>query len=239
MSIYFNLGYRFKINNDLMPNGSILLASTIAMHTLWRRKFTKTPQAQRRLFDPQLYMAGLDPNQSGKVCTKLASYPWFGIKDISEYDSNIQSQNEWSHIVEQQINQCWRRNVLNPQNDSKNIEDAIRMCIDFQLNIGCEAIILPSPLTYDFSTNYSDELFWLDKGLQYIKSRSEISIPVYATIALNDNCLRYSDPQANSLLKLIYDSVGAREPDGIYFVVEQGNEPDDTKHISNTRVLLM
>jgi hypothetical protein len=38
-------------------------------------------------------------------------------------------------------------------------------------------------------------------------------------------------------LDLILDSIGAREVDGVYLVIEQGNEADETRHITNTRVL--
>ena len=237
MAVYLTFGYQQNLDPGIVPYGSLILASTITSHTLLRRKIDKLPHFKNRLFDPQLYMAGLDPNQSKAVCATLSSYPWFAVKELQEFDSDLQSQANWKKETLEKMISHWPRKPINPDEEPELVNDAIRDCIDFQLRVGCEAIILPSPLTSDPGTDYSHELYWLDRGLEYISSKLISSLPIYATVALNDNCLRYSDPLANPLLALILDTVGAREINGVYLVVEVGSESNMTRHISNTRVL--
>lgn len=237
MSVLINTGYRFALNPDIIPDGGIILAATIPMHTLVRRKINQYEHLGNRFFDPQLYMAGLDPNQSGETCAILASYSWFGVDGLIEYESDQQSQSAWRRGTLEKITEKWPRNPINSNINPDMVRDVVRDCIDFQIQLGCSGIILPSPLTYDPGTNYSEELFWLDTGINYVRSRADLNIPVFATIALADNCVRYSDPIANPLLDTILDSVGAREVDGVYLVIEQGSESNESRHISNTRLL--
>ncbi len=236
MSVLINFGYKFKLNDDIKPDGSLILASTLKIHTMDRRKKGKYPHFNDLLFDPQLYLAGLDPNQSGKFCATLASYPWFGINGINKYESDQISQKDWAKQAEKLIVNLWTRDAPDPKKDTKLVKDVIGDCVDYQLQLGCKAIILPSPLTHDPGTDYSDELFWLDSGIEYIQ-RNGINLPVYATIAIVDSCLRFYDPHQNPVLDLILDSVSAREINGVYLVIEQSNERSETKHISDTRVL--
>lgn len=238
MSFYANIGYNFSLPNEsgveLLPDGSFILGSAMPIHQLERRKFDKKhPHLIKRLFDPQLYLAGLDANQAPKPCANLASYPWFGVSELNEYISKLQNQNQWKNAAVNKIADLWTRQV---PSDPCLLNTIVADCIDFQRRIGCHAIILPSPLTTDPSTNYEIELAWLDSSLDNVRHHN-IDIPVFATVAFSDICVNYIDPLNNNLLELILDSISAREVDGVYIVLEQGQEPSDARHCSSTRAL--
>ena len=71
MAILINFGYQFPLKENIIPDGSMLLANSIAMHQLERRNLSKYKHFENLYFDPQLYLAGLDPNQSPKACAKI------------------------------------------------------------------------------------------------------------------------------------------------------------------------
>lgn len=232
MSFFANVGYKFPLPNDATADGSVLLCSAMPMHQLLRRKRQKHPHMQTLVFDPQLYMATLSPNQARKQCVRLSSYPWFGVK-LPPYDSSQQRQKDWKDAAEVQISALWPGKP--PTEDSK-IDDAVREAVDFQVKIGCATIVLPSPLTDDPATNYDVELNWLDRGLAYCRS-SGVTLPIYATVALADLCVRYADPTSNALLDAILDAVSARGVHGAYIVIEQGGEPSDSRQCATKRTV--
>jgi len=186
----------------------------------------------KRLFDPQLYFANVDP-RAEKICTYLASYPWFGLQGIPTYESSIQNQKEWSAQVRRDIGSRWPRSA---PKDPSVIENGLRECIDYQIRNGYEGIILPSPLTIDPSTSYDEELMWLDEGIRVARELNS-DLPLYGTIALCDVCVRYIAPNENRLLEQIADSISARDVDGAYLVLEQSSEPNDTRHCADVRSL--
>jgi hypothetical protein len=206
--------------------GAVVMASGVPSHTLWRRKrrslahgglFEAPPP--RLLFDPQVYLSSLQPEQCRSVCANLVSYPWFVAEDASEFDSKKQRQREWKKAAREEVVSLWRP----PQADRKSIERAVNACTELQLRMQCEALILPSPLTRNPSTDYSLELEWLDVGIERAKALS-VSQPILATIAISDTCLSGIAPLENALLETIVDQVSARPVDGAYFVLEQANE---------------
>jgi|GEM_PF-1174710 len=228
MPFYVNVGYKFALEPTIHPAGSIILASALTMHTLDRRKFDgRYPHLANRLFDPQLYMAGLDPNKSRKACANLASYPWFGVSGLDAFDSDEQTQPEWRQDTEDSIHEVWPRAAVT---DIAAIQDAVRQCVDFQVRLGCSSLILPSPLTIDPGTDYSPELAWLDSAIEYTRREQHVDIPIFATVGISDGCLRFLEPSRNPLLDLVLDSVSARPVDGVYIVLEQSQEAPDTKH---------
>jgi hypothetical protein len=233
MSFFVNLGYSFTISKGTNPTGSMILASALPMHQLERRKF-KDLHLKARWFDSQLYMSSLDSAVAIDHCSKLASYPWFGVNDLKEYQSALQTQKSWMDFAKANIRDIWKGNI---PDSPPTIQLGVRESIDLQRRIGCCGVILPSPLTIEPGTNYQAELLWLDAGLDYFRKLNDCHLPVYATVALSDVCIRFSEPQENSLLELILDAVSAREVDGVYIIVEQASERDDARHCANSRAL--
>ncbi len=237
MTFIANLGYTFGLPQSVNLDTSILASSTMPSFQLQRRKLGKYPYLKHRMFDPQLYLAGLDAAESPKHCTYLASYPWFGVRNLPEYDSEIQKQKDWNDEIKSKIAAVWPRHSPNTPGE---IDVFSRDCVTFQDRLGCDQIILPSPLSTDVNSDYSEELAWLDAGLdyvEYLRTAHGLSAPVLSTLALADVCLRYLAPSSNSFLDLIVDNISARDVDGVYIVVEQGSETAMERQCGNTWVL--
>ncbi len=250
MAFYVTIGYSFALDPGIAVDGSVLLCGKMPMHQLERRrpqppkrqprklappKPPKYPHMATLLFDPQLYLAGLDPNQGEKapnLCANLATYPWFGVTSLPAYDSGEQKQFEWKEDALAQIHTRWPRRA---PSHTAAVQAGVEQCVDLQLTLACEAVVLPSPLTHEQATSYDEELLWLDEGLPY--ARENTDLPVYATVALSDVCLRFHEPENNTLLELIADSVSARGVDGVYLVVEQASEAQEARQCANARVL--
>lgn len=233
MSFFVNLGYSFRIPEGADPDGSLILASAMPMHQMDRRLFQDS-HLQRRLFDPQLYLAGLDVAVARNHCAKLASYPWFNVNGFGDYDSGLQTLQSWTKNARALIGSAW---PSSPPADQHTIQIATRECVDFQRRIGCWGVILPSPLTVEPGTDYAVELSWLDEALAYVATLEDFDLPVFATVALSDVCVRFLDPENNPLLEIISDSVSAREIHGVYILLEQASEADDSRHCANSRAL--
>lgn len=235
MAFYANIGYKFKMPGIVAPTGSVVLASAIPMHQLDRRKINARYRHMRqRRFDPQLYLAGLDPNRAARHCANLATYPWFGVSGLQEYRSAEQKQASWRKCAKEKISGIWPREA---PDDPGKYRNALHECVEYQLANGYEAIILPSPLTDDPSTSYDRELAWLDEGLHCVTEARRSQIPIYATVALADVCVRRLSPKDNPLLEMIADSISAREVDGVYLVLEQGAEPGEARSCEDSRSL--
>lgn len=238
MALNLNVGYHFKSPAINSLQGSIILSGAMPIHELARRPFAKKnffaqyPHLQNRLLDPQLYLAELDVHRVPKTCVKLGSYPWFNA-GLDEYSSGELSQNDWKKKTAENIADSWVGSA--PVND-EDVENAVRSAVDFQIEMGCRYIIFASPLTKDPATSYDIELSWLERGLSYARSLG-VDIPIYATVALQDQCLNFAEPQNNALLEMIADQITARNVDGIYLIIEQGSEFDDTRQCGSTRTL--
>ncbi len=231
MAFYANVGYTFPLPGNGTADGGIILASGMPMHQLVRRRLVRQGHLANLVFDPQLYLAGMDANTCKETCAKLSSYSWFGAS-LPDYDSSLQRQTQWRANAIQAIARHWRGVAPTAQ---REVAHAVAQCIDLQCRMNMNFIILPSPLTVDPGTAYDVEISWLEEGLRYAREVSQK--PVYATVAIADGCLRYTDPERNSMLELVADSVSAREVDGVYLVIEQGGESSDVRQCSNYRTL--
>ena len=235
MAFFINIGYKFSCPASVTPDGSIILCSAMPMHQLERRRIdSRYPHMSQRMFDPQLYMAGLDATECPKHCAKLASYPWFVVGGLPQYDSAAQNQKQWQAAAEASIPRRWPRTS---PTDPAIIAEAVRECLQFQKRMGCFCAVVPSPLTTDPATEYAEELCWLDAAIEFVSGSEDFDLPLYATVALSDICVRYTDPLTNNFLSLAADTVSAREVEGVYLVLEQGAEPPDTRQCGNTRAL--
>lgn len=233
MALYLNNGYTFEGQEIAGFHGSMIFASSMPMHQLQRRRIDdRYPMMQHRLFDPQLYLCGLDAHNAAKICTNMGTYPWFGATPL-QFDSGEHSQSDWKKMAVETISDRWRQE---PISDQDEIDIAVRSAVELQRSLGCEKIILPSPLTVEISSQYDQELAWLDAGLEASRELAE-GVPVYATVAIQDFCLRPIAPVDNELLNMIADSVSARGVDGVYIVVEQASEPDDSRQCATERTL--
>lgn len=224
---YHNTKYKFALPDGSPANiaGGIIAASAMPAGQLIRRvrrDIRKYPYLQHRLFDPQMYLAVLDPAVARGPVVNLASYSWFGQNEIPEYDSKQhKSLKAWKAEHEQALVDAWPGA---PLPDGIGREHGILAAVQHQLALGCEAIILPAPLTTVVAQNYQTETEWIDLGLQVCRDL-RVAVPIYATVALSDTVLRGVDPRTHPLLHTITSQIAARdELNGAYLVIEQAGE---------------
>jgi hypothetical protein len=215
---FFTARFEKNVPGVQGASGGIIMPSGITRDELVRRGLDDSP-LRTRLLDPQIYLGDLRPEHCRKACANMASYPWFRAAGVEAFDSSKVKRHEWKQAQRQGIPEAWRPTPT----DQKEIEGVVTSCVEFQLDLDCEMVILPSPLTRSHATDYGRELQWLETGLAaggtLVKDRR-----VLATVAISDTCLRGFDPLQNDLLGLILDSVTARVTSGVYLVLEQSNE---------------
>jgi len=186
-----------------------------------RRKFRQHPHLQHRLFDPQLYLATLDPLRASGAVEKLATYPWFGAGEIPKYDSGQQNLAEWKANAGPALLRQWTRSV---PTDPTAIRLAIAHAVAFQMGLNVQHIILPVPLIDDPHVGLDIAAIWIDTGVE-ICSEARINKQVFATLAIPDHLLRTSDAVREPFLNSATGLIATRKRlAGAYVVVEQGSE---------------
>jgi hypothetical protein len=208
---YHNTRYAFKLADQSPDNiaGGIIAASVLTRPQLlqrMRKTLKQYPHLQHRLFDPQLYLAGIDPTVACSVVSNLGTYPWFGCS-LSDYESGEQEGGvkQWKEEQSAQVRASWPRGAAT---HSSEIADCVRAAVELQVAFGCEAIILPSPLTV-VTGNYATEAQWIDVGLDVCRDL-RVSVPVYATVAISDMVLRQRTPGQNPFLQTVSAQIAAR-----------------------------
>lgn len=220
---YHNTRYAFPLPAGSPDNvaGGIIAASAMPRPQLARRKFKRSPYLQHRLFDPQLYLADLNVASAGNAVVKLGSYPWFGCA-LEEFQSGKAGGiPKWKLDQAPQLRSTWPGDAAT---DGREIATHVRACIEFQQTLGCEAIILPSPMTRSPGGGYAVEMQWLDAGLDACMEL-RIALPIYATIAIADSALLQLRPLDNPFLQTVTAQIGSRAGlAGAYVVVAQESE---------------
>jgi hypothetical protein len=198
--------------------GGIIAASAVTLEQLKARGFADYPYLQHRLFDPQLYLAGLDPSRAHSAVSHLASYPWFGTEQTEAFDKTRHRtvtayEKEKTPLRVAQ----WTRSV--PTNPDA-IAHAARSAVQLQLDLECEGIILPSPLIDAVLPGFTQGTAWIDAGLTACADL-RVNQPIYATIALCDSMIDGRPAADNTLIGAITEQVAARDGlAGAYVVVE-------------------
>lgn len=199
--------------------GSIIIPSLKPLDMLQSKNLDEVSYFDRRLLDPQMYLAELDPERCSNRCTKLATYQWFDVGELdTQRTSGHRGMQKWLQKSKRIIGEHWSGAI--PTNEERTA--AIQLCLETQRSLGCEALILPAPLTSEPGSNLFTETSWLDEGLAI--GRGEYDLPLIATVAISDLCLRQIDPIDNPLLDSFLDQVTARQPDGVYLVLELATE---------------
>src|SRR5262245_32901459 len=136
---FLNRGYRRTINEEIERiSGSILLPSGNVSEKLLRMP----AEYPRVLVDPQLYLSTLSSRDCEKVCARLATYPWFAVNGLPDFDSTEIGLRDWENAIRERIGRLWPGRP--PQGNG--IAQAISVAINFQLNLRVHFVILPSPL---------------------------------------------------------------------------------------------
>lgn len=222
--LYHNTKYKFPLWGGSPDDcrGGIIAASAMPLNQLKEREkkktFAKYTYLKHRLFDPQLYLATLDPARARSTVEHLTSYPWFGAQEREAYDKSkhktlTKYENENApHRVKQ-----WTRSV---PTDPRAIAQAVKMSVQMQVDLGCEGIILPSPLIDRALPGFSQGTAWIDAGI-IACSELKVQLPIYATIALCDTLIDNRPAVENTFISAITEQIAAREGlAGAYVIVE-------------------
>src|SRR5690349_10317772 len=72
------------------------------------RHEVKMPEGYERLmFDPQLYLAGLNAKASSATCARLATYPWFQTPGSIDYESGTLGKLEYKGVMKTIADAKW------------------------------------------------------------------------------------------------------------------------------------
>jgi hypothetical protein len=216
---YFNARFKFKVLPVVPPiPGSIIAASAISPVDLQKRQFTKHTHLKKRFLDPQLYMASIDPALDGDTVAKLAAYPWFHGHGVPKYDSDEYSnRTEWKKKHEPALVSKWTRTV---PSELTAVRKAARAAVEFQLQLGCDGIVLAGPLTTMVDQSLQSEITWIEAGLEAC-DQLKVKLPVHATIAVSEDILQ-APALKNPIIHSLSNQIATRaELAGAYIVLEQ------------------
>lgn len=201
--------------------GAIIIPSRRTYESASKRAFRKDPYRKRLLLDPQLYLTDLDPSRCKARCASLSTYGWFetGLLEFQKTNSS-RTSTKWRDKSRKIIKDFWSGSLPT----GTDIDDAARSVVATQQLLGCEAIILAAPLTNNSNTDLELELEWLERGQMAAKKGNMLRLPVYASVAAPDRLFEGIDPFENPLIDTIVDQISARQPDGVYIVLELNNE---------------
>jgi hypothetical protein len=178
------------------------------------------PHLRHRLLDPQLYLATLDPRTAGNTVYKLATYPWFQTQPVPYDSAQHGTLNDYKTRFMAELHARWPGRA---PTDDQAILDCVKDALQIQIAIGCEGLIIPSPLT-NTRTDYQLEIKYIDAAVSLLP-QLPATLPMYASVALSDGVLRNTDPVTNAVIQAISDNIAARtELAGAYIVLEQTAE---------------
>ena len=201
--------------------GSIVIASKRKLEHVGNATFRRHPYRTRFLFDPQLYLSGLDPTRSRSRCINLSTYDWFDTGDLSfkRTDKSF-TKKAWNEKLREIIDQYWTGRLFTNQSD---IDDAVKCVCNVQRHAGAEAVVLASPLTTNPNSDLQVELEWIDRGIVASKAIAP-DAQLLATVALAESALIGIDAFENALIDTIIDQLTSRDIDGVYIVITSNSQ---------------
>lgn len=229
-----NLGYKWHLATAVDPVRAVVYLP-VANHAEKIRR-ARSPEAQHVLFDPQLYLSGLSGERSKKACARLATYPWFGVSGLPEYNSTDGRQSVWEAILREQMPGKWPGC---PPSGEEAIPRAAAQAVNFQVTLGCTHIILPSPLVSEREDEADTLATWLDAGVTQAEEL-EVGQPLLATVAIDEATINEAAFEENGFLDTIVDQVTSRAGiDGVYIVISQthAKHPFETTALVNRAYL--
>lgn len=208
-----NVGSRWNLATGVGEvRGAVFLASS---NTHVRFTRNARPELARLMIDPQLYLAGLAVRSCAKVCSRLATHPWFCVPNQPVFDSDTMKVREWERAAATATAAHWPGSA--PTGD--DVADACAAAIECQLGFGCTDVILPTPLLDEREDAGGLLGEWLDAGLAAAEDQ-EVGQPVLATIAISQATLNNEAFDGGGFLEAVVDQVTARDGlAGVYIVV--------------------
>lgn len=200
---FLNLGYH-RTNTEYV-DGIVYPASAVEAPRYLTRQSPFLRPGAWVLFDPQLYLARLDRETCSLSASRLASYPWFGTAlpeaKIREWVEEHRMAFEWPPVL--------------PESESER-KTFISTCLTFQRRLNVTAFILPVPLVEDASDEFSDQLEWIDIGLEFSNAFS----PLFVSLVVLDSVL-LQNRSYDVLAQTILDNLSVRDVEGVYVAIAQ------------------
>tara|TARA_R110002167_G_scaffold148524_2_gene341494 strand:- start:1051 stop:2328 length:1278 start_codon:yes stop_codon:yes gene_type:complete len=223
-----NVGYKWNWASNLDDlRGVIYLASGNDYARMSRKRI---PEYSRSLFDPQLYLSELDVSRCSKACARLASFSWFGVPDVPQFDSGEINRNQWNAQLREHVIDHWEDSI--PTEDT-DIYNACLDCIEFQLDLSCSHIILPSPLMTERENEAEFSAQWLDQSIAAANAW-DVGQPILATVAIHESTLNDQAFETNGFLDTVVDQITSRTGiDGVYIVIMQAQAAHPFETMSN------
>jgi hypothetical protein len=170
-----------------------------------------------QLFDPQLYLARLDGSASAKTCARLASYPWFGVTGVPEFNSGDDTQSNWQQAMQEHVRQNWPGAAPS----EVAVAGAAKAAIEFQANRGCTHVLAATPMIAEREDEAETTAQWIDAALE-AASDLDLGQPVIATVAVSEGVVNDSSFREGGFLDTVVDQVTSRDGlGGVYIVVAQ------------------
>lgn len=220
-----NLGYTWEMLSTIENlNGCVILPSNNYSDRVLK---ASTFDINYKLLDPQLYLCHLDSQECQTTCSRLSSYPWFSTKDMPSIESEKQSSTEWHKKIKDNIDNIWTNKLPD------NMKTSIKKSIEFQIDINCSHILIPTPLISNREDEFNSQCKWIDEGLIQIREL-EVGKPTLISISIDENILNDECFEDTGFLNTVVDQVTARKDiDGIYLVVLQNDDKHPYKSSKN------
>lgn len=209
-----NEGFKWFSTSFTNLEGAVYLASGNDAERMRR-----SPQANFtwKIFDPQLYLAGLAGEESAKICARLASYSWFGLDGVPEFDSGEQGRRAWQQAMQAFVRDNWRGSAP----DEDELAGCAASAVAFQADLGCTHILAPSPLIAEREDEAESCALWIDASLD-AAAELETGQPIIATVAISEAVLNNASFNEGGFLDTVVDQVTSRDGlGGVYIVVAQ------------------
>lgn len=228
MPLLINLGHHSQTHQFGLDNEyRLLYPSSKNCEQYWRTDNLQDEHGFKLLFDPQLYLAtGIDPERTGKLAPKLATYSWFPTS-ADEYDSGQSTVREWMNDVESDLE--WD-SVL--PTDEDWIRASIQNALEFQQKINCYRYILPAPIiTGSVEESLEQYLRWAELGAEVAR---EMSLEVLHSLPIMDYLMLMEGPDS-SILQTVLDNLVASTESGLYLTVIRSSNAE--KRLANRDVV--
>lgn len=228
---FLNKGYQWKIDNNSVPNGIIINASSMPYGQIERRLAKKNvfKGVNEILFDPQLHLFKPSAIELSDLNSNLSTYPWFSNEAIN-YESSVINLTEYRR-------QVLETSDLDSVSKFKDIERKVTECFNFQNSIPVTGIIAPTPLIINKNLDFSNYIQWINSAIKIYKD-STYNKELYISVNLSEEILSNQPVNSNLFLQTILDNLTALDNcvSGFYitFLRNQDNQYLTDRNVINS-----
>jgi hypothetical protein len=201
MRLFYNVGYQRSLPDQDVLDG--VVAHTAAVDSA--RPTAELAFSGEILFDPNVYLWGLDCEDAARTCAYIATYPWSTI-EVPTLDAFDGKRREWINLgVLPAMETHW------PPSIPADLKKMVHACLQWQYDAGATILIAPAPLITQVHEGLTEYARWLAAAAS---QATQFDRPVFMTVAFSEVCF----PQVQEgLLDLLSADMSL---DGSYVVME-------------------